>query len=259
MADFLGDPNFPEKAMRTHSRALKISWFQELYKQYSRLSFTKYEDRPLAIAGLEKRLLNAFKVKGGYGIFDDGDKTDIGLFHRSLLWQRGEEDSDEPSLTLINFPAEREMNVPSWSWMAYKGGISYVDPPFQSAEWEEKDVEPPWTKATDKSSSTSTSGIPVELVAIVRDFNTSGYRTGDLKLVYDTDKTRGVDGSRARCVVIARSRDGKIMAEKRFYVMLVVAAGSRGGEELLYQRAGAGYMLGMFIELNKPGTSAKIV
>jgi hypothetical protein len=35
MADFLGDPNFPEKAMRTHSRALKISWFQELYKQYS--------------------------------------------------------------------------------------------------------------------------------------------------------------------------------------------------------------------------------
>jgi len=46
---------------------------------------------------------------------------------------------------------------------------------------------------------------------------------------------------------------------KRFYVMLFIAAGSRDGKESLYQRSGAGYMPGRFIELNKPGTSAKIV
>lgn len=50
--------------MRTTSKALKISYFQELYKQYSRLGFTRSDDRPFAIAGLEKRLLKAYGTAG---------------------------------------------------------------------------------------------------------------------------------------------------------------------------------------------------
>jgi hypothetical protein len=258
MADFLGDPNFPKKAMRTTSRALKISWFQELYKQYSRLSFTRYEDRPVAIAGLEKRLQRAFGTKGGYGIFDDGNKPNGGLFHRSLLWQRGEEEQDDSSLTPIDFPAERKMSVPSWSWMAYKGGISYADPPFRSAVWEKDDIIPPWTQGTNKSSATSTSGEHVEIKGTVRDFNTAGYKTGDIKLIYDTERTRGVGGQRARCVIIARSDDRRVPGEKRFYVLLVTAAKAEAGDEV-YQRAGAGYMLGKYIALDRPGTQARII
>ncbi|KAF2621900.1 HET-domain-containing protein [Macroventuria anomochaeta] len=260
MADFLGDPNFPDKAMRTTSRALKISWFQELYKQYSRLDFTRYEDRPLAIAGLEKRLQEAFGIKGGYGIFDDGNKANGGLFHRSLLWQRGEEESDEQCLIPIDFPAEREISVPSWSWMAYKGGISYADPPFESAIWERDDIVPSWTGGTTENSTSLASGGGPELMATVRDFNTAGYKSGDIKLTYDTERTRGVDGQRARCVIIARSDDGRAPGEKRFYVLLVTAAEVRPDyEEEIYSRAGAGYMLGKYIALDKPGTQARIV
>ncbi|KAF2677147.1 HET-domain-containing protein [Lentithecium fluviatile CBS 122367] len=112
MADFLGDPNFPDKAMRTPSRALKISYFQELYRQYSRLAFTRYEDRPFAIAGLEKRLQKAFGIEGSFSVFYDG--PDGGLFHRSLLWQRGEQPEDEAVLTPIDFPIDRNIKVPSY-------------------------------------------------------------------------------------------------------------------------------------------------
>jgi hypothetical protein len=79
LADFLGDPKFPEKAMRKR-RGWKIAYFQDLYKQYSRLQFTRIEDRAIAILGLENRLRVAYGVHGGFGIFDDG--PDGGLFHR---------------------------------------------------------------------------------------------------------------------------------------------------------------------------------
>jgi hypothetical protein len=40
MADFLKDPNFPDRAMSAN-RAEKITNFQDLYKQYSRLNCTQ--------------------------------------------------------------------------------------------------------------------------------------------------------------------------------------------------------------------------
>jgi hypothetical protein len=131
MADFPGDPNFPDKAMRVRPRALKNEYFQGLYKQYSRLGFTRWEDWPIAIAGLEKRLQRAFGTKGRYGIFEDGNKPDGGLFYRSLLWRRAwdsDEKRDDDALEVITFSAERRSHIPSWSWMAYKGCIDGQDP-----------------------------------------------------------------------------------------------------------------------------------
>ena len=110
MADFLGDPSFPDKAMRVKSRALKIEYFQGLYKQYSRLAFTRDFDRRIAIAGLEKRLLTAFGTRGRYGIFGDSEKAESGLFHRSLLWQRN---LDDGMLHSINFPVELRDTSPA--------------------------------------------------------------------------------------------------------------------------------------------------
>jgi hypothetical protein len=49
--------------------------------QYSRLLFSRIEDRPIAIAGLEKRLIGAFGTQGGFGVFAAPD----GLLQRSLL------------------------------------------------------------------------------------------------------------------------------------------------------------------------------
>lgn len=253
MADFLGDPKFPDKAWRTPSRALKISYFQDLYQQYSRLQFSRDEDRPFAIAGLEKRLQKAFGTKGGYGIFDDGSGG--GLFHRSLLWQRGE---DEVSMVPILFPVERNVNVPSWSWMAYKGGIGYTDPPFQTAEWEKKEIRPPWTRGGNEEAETTHKHIDMSLTATVRDFTVAGRLPAEVRLVYDTERTAS-DGQRPQCIIVARSKDGKTDRDKRHYVLIVTpmqATAARG--EKLYKRAGAGYMPGKYIALEKPGIAAKI-
>ncbi|KAJ4311211.1 hypothetical protein N0V84_010573, partial [Fusarium piperis] len=68
-AAFLGDANFPDVAFRS-SKGARIHYYQRLYETYSRLQFTKAYDRPIAIAGLEQRLVNAFATHGGYGAFE---------------------------------------------------------------------------------------------------------------------------------------------------------------------------------------------
>jgi hypothetical protein len=258
MAAFLGDPKFPDKAMREHSRALRVSWFQDLYKQYSRLDFSEYSDRPFAIAGLEKRLQRAFNTTGGYGIFDDGDKPHGGLFHRSLLWQRGEE-ADDKDLVPINFPAERNIRVPSWSWMAYVGGIDYTDPPFQTAEWETADIIPPWTRGGQRDTESAPQDGHVALLVSVRDFTVAHRRQDEVKLTYDTERSTASDSRRPQCVIVARSKEGRSDRDKRHYVLLVQQTQSSSGrKEKVYKRVGAGYMLGKYISLDQPGVAGKI-
>jgi hypothetical protein len=259
MAVFLGDPMFPQKAMRERSRGLRISWFQDLYKQYSRLGFTRYDDRPFAIAGLEKRLLRAFGTKGGFGIFDDGDKLNGGLFHRSLLWQRGEETGDAPSLKLIVYSADKNIRVPSWSWMAYEGGIDYISPPFQGADWETKEIVPPWTRGSTTVADSAPHEGDIVLTAVVRDFNVAGWQRGEVKLTYDAERKSTSLGKRTQCVIVAREKIGRSDEDKRHYVLLVVSTQvATGRRERPYKRVGAGFMLGKHIVLDGPGIAAKI-
>lgn len=252
MADFLGDPNFPDKAMRTPSRALKIRWFQSLYRDYSRLRFTRIEDRPIAISGLERRLQKAFGTTGGHGIFDDG--VDGGLFHRSLLWRKGD---DEEKLQSISFPSGRG-KVPSWSWMAYAGGIEYADPDFSTADWEEAEIRPPWTRGNTSSTETEEKDTPLSILVTVRDFNVAGSKAEEVKLWYDSERTAS-DGQRPQCVVVAKSKDGKDARDKKFWVLLVASTGSVTGRgDKLYKRVGTGIMMGKFIGFDKAGTSSRI-
>jgi hypothetical protein len=266
MADFLGDPNFPDKAMRAN-RARKIAYFQGLYKQYSRLNFTQYSDRPFAIAGLEKRLQRAFATRGKFGIFDDGDKEDGGLFHRSLLWQRGEEKDDVPNLTSIDFSPKRNVKVPSWSWMAYKGGIDYIDPPFETADWERVEIIPPWTRGGGGGGSgsahhtdTSPQNGEIAIIARVRDFKVAGRLPDEVKITYDAERTRASDGQVTQCVIVAKMKGGSSNLLRRYYVLLVTAMqGVEGRGERRYRRVGAGFMLGKYITLDGEGIAAKIV
>ncbi|KAF2964284.1 hypothetical protein GQX73_g9293 [Xylaria multiplex] len=145
-AAFLGDPNFPLRAMQS-TKGTKTLFYQILYMQYSRLKFSQITDRRLGIAGLEQRLIKDFKVDGGFGIFQAPPERikDHGYFGRSLLWKRGQ---DVPELTMIDYSKARPPAlVPSWSWMAYKEGIDYVeDPilPFNEVVWETKEINSPW-------------------------------------------------------------------------------------------------------------------
>ena len=78
--------------------------YRDLYESYSKLELSYSTDRPVAIRGLEKRLLRALDTKGGYGVFDI-------YLRRGLLWQR-----DQASLERIDFSGKKEQElVPSWS------------------------------------------------------------------------------------------------------------------------------------------------
>ncbi|KAI0103824.1 hypothetical protein GGR51DRAFT_523569 [Nemania sp. FL0031] len=248
MVDFLGDPKFPSKAMNSR-RGLKIVYFQNLYKQYSRLDFTRVEDKPFAIEGLENRLRAAYQTQGGYGIFDDGQGK--GLFHRSLLWQRSEapEGAPVPWLSRISFSPGRNISVPTWSWMAYQGGIDYLAPEFDKTDWEIGDIQPPWS---------NTSGMPAngpktKLVVTARDFNVAGSREVEAKLVYDTDRQRPGGTRKVQCVIVAKSKHGQVDGERRYYVLIVEPTDLINDVGKVYERAGAGFMLERFIMLDGPG------
>ncbi|KAK1445830.1 tryptophanyl-tRNA synthetase [Colletotrichum melonis] len=177
VAAFLGDPRFPTIAMNS-PRGAKIHLYQDLYKQYSRLQFSRNEDRPFGIAGLEKRLIQSFKTHGGYGVIDDGG----GLLRRSLLWQRG----SDSTLDRIIFPAERDLEVPTWSWMAYKGGIDYLEPPFDGVDWEKSEIQSPWAnKSPDGFYHTSDKSLGISLSAVAREFSQLDAGHSASKLIFD--------------------------------------------------------------------------
>lgn len=252
MVEFLGDPDFPQKVIHAN-RAAEITSFQSLFRQYSRLELTRDNDRPTAIAGLEKRLHGALKARGGFGDRDDG-----GLFHRSLLRRKGTELARDHFLTRISFNAN--LRIPSWSWMAYKGGIDYTDPPFQSADWETKEIIPPWTGGGLRHTDTGLHHGDVTLSAVVRSFAVHGRGHNEVELTYDTGKTTASDGQAASCVVVAKAKKAHSDAERRFYVLLVTPMQQMTGRgERVYERVGAGYMAGKFIALEKEGVRAKIV
>ncbi|KAH6697289.1 hypothetical protein F5X68DRAFT_238664 [Plectosphaerella plurivora] len=120
-ARFLGDSEFPTSILPFY-KDFRIVLVQELFEKYSRLGFSKQVDRSIAISGLEERLTTVFETRGGFGIFES-------YLERTILWQR----LDRVSLKPICYPADRE--VPSWSWMAYEGGISYLPIPFEKVLW----------------------------------------------------------------------------------------------------------------------------
>ena len=98
---------------------------QDVFAHYSRLHLTVKADRPVAIAGIERRLQDAYETRSYYGIFQKN-------FIESLLWKRAPNNWLEP---LIDFTGKVRnwtvsgYRVPSWSWMAYTGEIGYVEIP----------------------------------------------------------------------------------------------------------------------------------
>ncbi|KAK8000982.1 HET-domain-containing protein [Apiospora marii] len=258
----------------TLARMQKLRIFQDLYKQYSRLQFTRLEDRAVAILGLENRLRKAYRTDGGFGIFDDG--LDGGLFHRSLLWRRGVEQDDKPNMQAIVFPVERRTAVPKWSWMAYAGPIDYLlEPPFlEEMEWETRDIRPPWSRhrlgqqtgdapldrsATFPRDVEGQRTVPT-LAVVARDYDLRGSQVGESRILFDMDRSASDGGGRAQCVVVARTKTG-VAREARHYVLIVMAdlksaAGTGAGRK--FYRLGVGYMLGKFITWDQPGSEGLV-
>lgn len=228
---------------------------------YSRLAFSYQRDRPIAIAGLEKRLIQSFGVHGGFGVLDDDGP---GLLRRSLLWCRG---SDEASLHRINFDGDERLQVanevpppPTWSWMAYKGGIDYLNLPFGKVEWEQVDILSPWSSAPVGAWYSSDPGTSITgLSVIARDFDIGDTTRWNERIIYDTPKESG-SWPGLKCVVLGRTLNPEQhVLESTHYVLLVrqkTPQTGRGGP--FYERVGVGYMPGCRIQWDQPVVLARV-
>ncbi|KAI0474846.1 heterokaryon incompatibility protein-domain-containing protein [Xylaria cf. heliscus] len=245
-AALLGDPKFPKVATFS-SKGGRIRIYELLYKQYSRLQFTKAYDRPLAIAGIEQRLIRAFDTQGGYGVFTC-------YFGRCLLWQRDVTASQV--MKPIQFPESQQYKIPSWSWMAYEGAITFMDLPFGGIDWEEKEVCSPWnTPSSGLTSLSHMSNISnlswhtadinerTDLTVAARDFLASA----DTYIVYDRGerpKDRAV-----KCVIVGRRKLITDVDAGRIHYVLVIA--QRPGLNAGYERIGVGSLPGSAIILDR--------
>lgn len=246
LAASLGDPNFP-KVLSDAARGERILRYQQIYRDYSRLGLSIASDRPVAIDGLQSRLLRAMQAKGGYGIFDWG--LTKGVVCRSLLWYRGltKNSSDMPCyMTRINFPPDREINyVPSWSWMAYTGAIDYLPLEFGQFEWNR--ISPPWSREG-TSSNYSSNDDKVALIAEAKQFAQlkSGNDQRRQHLIYDQSDQYEIE--EPICVIVGLEKNFVRPAERRHYVLLIEPSDSRQNDgSIIYQRIGAGYLQGKYL------------
>lgn len=229
------------------ARGERILRYQDLYSRYSRLGLSKDHDRPMAIEGLQDRILRAFDAKGGYGVLDEGGNNGRrrGLLRRSLLWRRGQ---DAVALPRINFPQDHPFaNVPSWSWMAYSGGIDYISMPFAQVDWTE--LRSPWSSSMPGISNglqAETQRGKVTLVADAQDYNISLLEDGEGEIVLDRPK--GSTHRATLCVVLGKQRGDAHLRDKIHYVLVICPAGTIDGDgNEVYERVGAGSLPGKCI------------
>lgn len=171
-----------------------------LSEDYSKRGLTKETDRCVAMFGLETRIAGALRCQSRYGIFQR-------YLHRNLLWQASNNKMKE-----IAYKTRR---VPSWSWMAYHGGIQFMDIPFASVDWiitlffyEERGP----VLVTEVGKFQDCTMEPDGNYYAVVDF-------GRLKrgwIQYDVEE--GEDLHNEQCVVLGRTRKSKI---EKYYILVV--------------------------------------
>jgi hypothetical protein len=91
-----------------------------LFHHYSRCKLTVETDKLVALQGVVALFEKHYNIRLYGGIID-------GFLHRSLMWYRDtSEGYMKPSSSLKRI---KELNLPSWTWAAYDGTISFFDPP----------------------------------------------------------------------------------------------------------------------------------
>ncbi|KEY69073.1 hypothetical protein S7711_09576 [Stachybotrys chartarum IBT 7711] len=258
LASFLGDPNFPSKLSDGSSRrGEKILFYEDLYRQYSRLDFTRETDRAVAILGIEERLIRDLGARGGFGVFDDGRS----LLQHGLLWKRGKEFD---TLTKVGYDPNRI--VPSWSWMAYKEGIDFLDLPLGDVKWLPHEIISPWadlpTNGSTVKGSTDAARRMREISIRAREFQAKGeVKNGDERSIfYDSPDPNAPDNEDLRCVLMGRIKNTSKLDKELIHCVLFVRPQARltqSGTEI-YERVGVGFLSGKFIDLDSPGALVRL-
>ncbi|KAH6981725.1 hypothetical protein BKA56DRAFT_632063 [Ilyonectria sp. MPI-CAGE-AT-0026] len=240
-AAFLGDPAFPKIATNS-TKGGQIRLYESLYRQYSTLQFTNAYDRPIAIAGLEQRLIRAFGKPGGFGIFER-------YFGRSLLWQR-----DSNPMKDIQFPSQ-QYRQPTWSWMAYEGGITFMDVPFDGVQWDDSQILSPWSRSSTSSSSWHTGDSKSRILeGTAREINLAQA----LKHIVFDKMIPHHDGA-LRCIVVGSQKPeiAPNVATRKHYV-LVITKRFDIADYTTYERVGVGTLLGSWIALDGLGSNVMV-
>jgi len=216
------------------NRVYLLHW---LFEKFSRCGLSNPTDRSVAISGLEQRLGKVLKTEWRYGIF-------ASYFHRCLIWQpcRGQ---------LVKRIAS---GVPSWSWMAYTGEITFMEIPFEEVSWN-LDIEGPFESSENDASGNKAPGARLEAEARELDLNGSDEEwsrliAGDEEradatryLRFDeADVTDKLKIESLRYIVVGRDGDwdGLDRDECQFCYYGLVVRPLEGGAEKEYERVGVG-------------------
>jgi hypothetical protein len=177
--------------------------------------------------------MEALNSRGGYGTFQSNNKK-RDYFHRGLLWQRS-------GATLKRIKFHPNDKVPTWSWMAFHGGIRYMNVPFLDIEKAKDIVSPfqdikPGILYTDMKFEK-----PAELHAPIRTLivDTAG------SIIWD-DPNRKL-ARPLKCIIIGKSVKERVDGQRTHYAMIVSFIGVEEGVEI-YERAGVAYLVTEEIE-----------
>lgn len=239
---FLGDSNFPKYALES-SKGGQIFLYESLYSQYSTLDFSYAADRSVALLGLEQRLARAFSDHAEHGIFKKH-------LERGLMWKRGLNGCGEPVKKLMRIKQkvtghDRGRSSPSWSWMAYEGGIGFVKVEGGSLDWESGSKKLEWLIGDGKGN--------MRLRGVGRDFELPGPNDVDkADIIWDYGDEPQT--ATLKCVVFGSTKDREepVVAKKRHYVLIIAKQQPvLGSREVVYERVGVGILLGSCINLEK--------
>lgn len=214
---------------------MKIKFYQSLYEKYSNMELSVRSDRPIAIKGLEKRLIRTLDTVGGYGMLQC-------FWHRCLMWQRSGD-------SLKRIQEFQDESIPSWSWMAYEGGIKYMDIPFGEVYWE-NNVISPFIQGSISSGSDEDVLLPFEIQAQVWDI----VGPHDQRLILDEPACIQVEP--LRCVILGKNKRSEPDPGQIHYVMIVTKAGN--GEVDAYERVGVAFLERRQIGLDRPEEPIRI-
>ena len=211
------DPNFPNRLLKSGDQRT-IEFIHFLFEDYSKRDLSEKTDRAVATSGLEARIAGALRCQSRYGIFQR-------YLHRNLLWQT----SDNKMERIVY----KNQNVPSWSWMAYNGGIQFIDIPFGTVNWIDNlqfDKGHELALITDVGEFRDCTMEPDGKHYAILDFG--GTKRGWIQYDVEEDK----DLFKERCVVAGKKSGWHRLDVKEYYI-LVVRPTSVDGE---YKRVGVG-------------------